>query len=64
MDVIGQTVADMRVEYYDALRDGRKIKAEWIKALLYVHIARALTIDRLLGAALGYILGTIRDGKH
>jgi hypothetical protein len=56
-------VADMRVEHYDALRERRKFKARWIVLLHYISIARALTIDRLLGALMDYVLGVFRAGK-
>ena len=58
-----EMVADMRLEYFEALKDGRKIKAAWIKALHYVAMARALTLDRLLTAGLSYVLGAFRTGK-
>jgi hypothetical protein len=61
--LIGQMVADMRVEHYDALREGRKFKAQWITILHYISIARALTLDRLLTALLDYALGVFRAGK-
>jgi hypothetical protein len=56
-------IADMRVEHYDALRDGRKLKARWIVVLHYVSIARALTLDRLLATLADYVLGVFRAGK-
>ncbi len=58
-----EMVADMRLEYFEALKDGRKVKARWIKALHYVAMARALTLDRLLAAGLSYVIGAFRTGK-
>ena len=59
LDLITQMVADMHVEYFQALNEGRPIKAEWIKGLHFYSIARALTIDRLIAAGFNYVLGAI-----
>ena len=62
-DLVIQMVADMRVEYFEALNAGRRVKARWITALHYVSIARAFTIDRFVSAILNYVLGILRTGK-
>ena len=41
LDLLRQMVADMRVEHFEALRDGRKIRASWVKALHYFSMAHA-----------------------
>ena len=53
-------VADMRVEYCEALTEGRPVKAEWILLLHYFSMARALTLDRVVSAVLSYAIGVIR----
>ena len=58
-DLISQMLADMRVEYHQALNEGRRLGAEWVRLLHYVSIARALSIDRLLAVVFNYVLGTI-----
>ncbi|MFN7923385.1 MAG: hypothetical protein U0Q16_25005 [Bryobacteraceae bacterium] len=59
-EAIKQMVADLRAEYFDTLKEGRRWKAEWIKLLHYVAIARALSIDRALGWLINYSIGIIR----
>lgn len=61
-DLIGQMVADMQVEHFEALKDGRRWKARWIIVLHIVAMLRALSIDRLLAAVLDYVIGAIRRG--
>ncbi len=60
---VHQMVADMRVEQFEALKDGRKFRAWWMPYLHGFHIARALTLDRLIGAVINYVLGAFRAGK-
>lgn len=51
-DLVVQAVADMRVEYFDALQAGRPLRAHWIRLLHYVAIVRMLTVSRALSAAI------------
>jgi len=58
-ELIGPMVADMRVECFEALQDGHRLKAAWLKVLHYFYISRALSIDRVVIAVVNYLLGTI-----
>jgi hypothetical protein len=62
-ELVAQMVADMRFEYYEALAAGRPSRAFYLKFLHYVAIARALTVDRIVGVALNYFLGTIEGTR-
>ncbi len=62
-EMVNLMVADMRVEHFEALKEHRRVKAQWIRVLHYFSIARALTVDRLIGAALNYLIGVFRAGK-
>ncbi|MEZ5354021.1 MAG: hypothetical protein R2762_15390 [Bryobacteraceae bacterium] len=56
-------IGDLRVEYYDALREGRKVRAEWLVVLHYLAIARAVSIDRILSRIVNSFLGILGPGK-
>lgn len=63
LQLVTQMVADMRVEHFELIKEGRTIKARWIKLLHYLAMARALTSDRLFGKLFNYLIGALRVGK-
>lgn len=46
---VSPMVADWRTEYFDALKDGRGLKARWICVRYYFAFGKALALDKLLG---------------
>lgn len=63
VELVLAMIADMQFEYFEALQAARPHRARWLLVLHYIAIARALTVDRALGALVGYVFGVIRAGK-
>lgn len=59
-----QAVADMRTEYFDALRVKRPYKAMWILFRSYIAITRAFVVTKPLAAAVEFVVGIVlKAGK-
>jgi hypothetical protein len=63
-NLIAQSVADMRTDYFDALKAKRTGRARWLLGLHYVAIFRALFVTRPFESAVTFVWGIVsKAGK-
>lgn len=57
--IVRPLVADMQAEYFENLAQGRRVHAEWIRALYMWDLARGLVVYRIVEAVSKLVSGVV-----
>jgi len=58
--VVRPIIADMQVEYFESLSQGRRIHAEWVRVLWMLDLSRALVLSGILEGLSKLVAGVVR----